>query len=208
MHFVTIVRALLISSMMAMVFFVHTGTVGADEPWASSATLAGEASVPYGWLDFCRRQPQDCNQPVLPAVDVNLTSGTWQTLNTINRRVNRTIEPVSNFEHWGTMLDHWDYPTDGKGDCKIFALYKRKLLIEAGLPRQALLMTIVRDLNGDGHTVLTIKTTKGEFVLDNLRDEIRPWDATGYHFSKRQSQENPNKWLAIAEPKARVSSLH
>ena len=109
----------------------------------------------------------------------------------------RQIEPISNFDHWGTMLDHWDYPTDGKGDCKIYALYKRKLLIESGFPRQALLMTIVRDLQGEGHAILTVKTDRGDFILDNLTDDIRPWTATGYRFLKRQSQEDPNVWVSI-----------
>jgi predicted transglutaminase-like cysteine proteinase len=180
---------------------------GTGEPHASYAALGGETSVPYGWLDFCGRQPQECNQPVLQPVDVNLSSETWQILNKIDKHVNHTIEPVSNLAHWGTMLDHWDYPTDGKGDCKIYALEKRKLLMEAGLPRQALLMTIVRDLNGEGHAILTVKTNKGEFTLDNLTDEIRPWDATGYHFLKRQSQENPNVWVAVIPSKPVVSSL-
>ncbi len=87
---------------------------------------------------------------------------------------------ASNLDHWGTTLDHWDYPIDGKGDCKIYALFKRKLLIDRGFPRQALLMTIVRDLNGEGHAVLTVKTDRRDFVLDNLSDEIRAWSATGY----------------------------
>ena len=95
------------------------------------------------------------------------------------------------------MVDHWDYPIDGKGDCKVYALYKRKLLIEQGFPRQALLMTIVRDLDGEGHAILTVKTDRGEFVLDNLTDEIRPWDATGYRYVKRQSQDDPNVWLDL-----------
>ena len=29
-------------------------------------------------------------------------------------------------------------------------------------------MTIVRDLNDEGHAILTVKTDRGEFVLDNL----------------------------------------
>ena len=95
-------------------------------------------------------------------------------LNRINKRVNAAIEPVTNLAHWGTMLDHWDYPVDGKGDCKVYALYKRKLLIDAGFPRQALLMTVVKDLEGEGHAILTVKTDRGEFVLDNLSDDIRP----------------------------------
>ena len=118
-------------------------------------------------------------------------------VNEINNKVNSAIEPISNLDHWGTTLDHWDYPVDGKGDCKIYALYKRKLLQEAGFPRQALLMTVVHDLDNEGHTILTVKTDKGDLVLDNLVDEIRPWNATGYYFLKRQSQQNPNIWVSI-----------
>jgi predicted transglutaminase-like cysteine proteinase len=165
----------------------------------SYAAVGSETSVPYGWVDFCGRRPEECNVQRLPAVDVRLTDHAWAALDRINRKVNSSIEPISNFDHWGTMLDHWDYPVDGKGDCKIYALYKRKLLLDGGFPRQALLMTIVRDLEGEGHAILTVKTDHGEFVLDNLSDEIRPWNATGYRFVKRQSQEDPNLWVSIGD---------
>jgi predicted transglutaminase-like cysteine proteinase len=165
----------------------------------SYAAVGSETSVPYGWVDFCGRRPEECNVQRLPAVDVRLTDQAWAVLDRINRTVNSSIEPISNFDHWGTMLDHWDYPVDGKGDCKIYALYKRKLLLDGGFPRQALLMTIVRDLEGEGHAILTVKTDHGEFVLDNLSDEIRPWNATGYRFVKRQSQEDPNLWVSIGD---------
>ena len=68
----------------------------------------------------------------LPATNVRLTAQNLRNL-TDKSKVNTAIEPVSNFDHWGTMLDHWDYPVDGKGDCKIYALYKRKLP-RAGFP--------------------------------------------------------------------------
>ncbi|WP_292113157.1 transglutaminase-like cysteine peptidase [Mesorhizobium sp.] len=162
-----------------------------------SATVGGRTSVPYGWLDFCHRRPKECKVPALQATNVKLTAQNMRTLKRVNRKANRAIKPVSNYDHWGTMMDHWDYPVDGKGDCKIYALYKRKLLMEAGFPRQALLMTVVRDLNNEGHTILTVKTDKGDLVLDNLVDEVRPWNATGYYFLKRQSQQNPNIWVSI-----------
>ncbi|HLH12263.1 MAG TPA: transglutaminase-like cysteine peptidase [Methylovirgula sp.] len=188
-------------------FMLGFGRGEAEELHAGYATLGSQTSVPYGWLDFCSREPQECNQPVLRPADVEVTGDTWNVLNKINRHVNHTIVPISNLAHWGTMLDHWDYPKDGKGDCKIYALEKRRELMQAGLPRQALLMTIVRDLNGEGHAILTVKTDKGEFILDNLTDQIRPWEATGYHFLKRQSQQDPNVWVAILPPKSIVSSL-
>jgi predicted transglutaminase-like cysteine proteinase len=166
-------------------------------PTASYAAVGRSTSVPYGWVDFCGRRPEECSLGKFSPVDVRLTKKTWAALQHVNKRANDAIEPITNLEHWGTMVDHWDYPIDGKGDCKVYALYKRKLLIEQGFPRQALLMTIVRDLEGEGHAILTVKTDHGEFVLDNLSDEIRPWDATGYSYVKRQSQEDPNVWLDL-----------
>lgn len=164
---------------------------------ATSAAVGGKTSIPYGWVDFCGRRPDQCKVSALPAVDIKLTPRTWSTLDRINREVNGYIVPISNLDHWGTTQDHWDYPIDGKGDCKIYALFKRKLLLDAGFPRQALLMTVVYDLHGEGHAILTVKTDRGDFVLDNLVDKIRSWDATGYYFLKRQSQQNPNIWVSI-----------
>ena len=83
-----------------------------------------------------------------------------------------------------------------------YVLQKRRMLIKAGWPREALLITVVRDRNGDGHAVLTVKTDKGEFILDNQSDEILPWTDTGYRFVKRQSQSDPNVWVSLGDPHA------
>ena len=48
--------------------------------------------------------------------------------------------------------------------------------------------------------MLTVKTDRGEFVLDNMTDRIVSWDKTGYRFVKRQSQEDQNVWVSIGEP--------
>ena len=131
-------------------------------------SVGAETSIPYGWVDFCNRHAEECTLGKLTPLDIRLDKHVWKTLNEVNAFANSAIEPISNYDHWGVTLDHWDYPVDGKGDCKIYALFKRKLLIDRGFPRQALLMTIVRDLHGDGHTILTVKTDRGDFVLDNL----------------------------------------
>jgi len=60
----------------------------------------------------------------------------------------------------------------------------------------------VRDRHGDGHAVLTVKTDKGELILDNQNDEIRLWSDTGYRFVKRQSQADPNVWISLGDPRA------
>jgi len=166
-------------------------------PDATFAPVGAETSIPYGWVDFCYRHSEECTLGMLKPVDIRLDKQVWKILNEINAFANRAIEPISNFDHWGTNLDHWDYPVDGRGDCKIFTLFKRKLLIERGFPRQALLITIVRDHRGEGHAVLTVKTDRGDFVLDNLSEAIRSWNSTGYKFYKRQAQTDPNVWLSL-----------
>ena len=165
-------------------------------PRASFAVTSGHTSVPYGWVDFCNRYGGECDGPTLPAQDIALDAHSLKTIEGVNRSVNKAVEPATDMDHW-SVVDRWDYPTDGKGDCEDYALLKRKMLIQAGLPRQALLMTVVKDHLGEGHAILTIKTDRGEFALDNMVDAMLPWNATGYRYVKRQSQEDPNVWVSI-----------
>lgn len=166
---------------------------------ASYASVGQETSVPYGWVDFCRRYEGECNDERLAPADINLSAKALREIARINRWVNAHVEPLSDMDHWG-LVDRWDYPLDGKGDCEDYALLKRKMLIELGFPRQALLMTVVKDESQEGHAILTLKTNRGEFVLDNLNDDMKPWTAAAYRFVKRQSQENPNVWVMLGAP--------
>jgi predicted transglutaminase-like cysteine proteinase len=49
--------------------------------------------------------------------------------------------------------------------------------------------------------VLTVKTDKGEFILDNQTEEVVLWSETEYRFVKRQSQSDPNVWIALGDPR-------
>lgn len=99
------------------------------------------------------------------------------TIQQINDEVNRTILSVTDQEHWG-VTDRWNYPDDGMDDCEDIQLLKRKLLHEVGLPRRALRMTVVTDEEGAGHAVLLVRTDRGDFILDNKRKEVLPWQET------------------------------
>jgi predicted transglutaminase-like cysteine proteinase len=155
---------------------------------------------PIGWVDFCNDQPKECAGQATAPRDVVLSSAAWRDLVRINHHVNTTIKPVTDLEHWG-VVEKWSYPDDGYGDCEDYVLLKRRLLIEAGWPREALLITVVRDKQGDGHAVLTVRTTKGEFVLDNQNPKVLAWTETGYRFVKRQSQSDPNVWVLLSHPR-------
>jgi predicted transglutaminase-like cysteine proteinase len=162
--------------------------------------VGGAARAPVGWSEFCTDYAPECDTKALDARDIVLTTKAWKELARINGKVNDTIKPETDLEHWG-VAERWDYPTDGRGDCEDYVLLKRRMLMQAGWPRQALLITVVRDKQGEGHAVLTVKTDKGEFILDNQNDEILLWSDTGYQFVKRQSQTDPNAWVALGDPR-------
>src|SRR5450759_4549027 len=124
---------------------------------------------PPGWVEFCARQPGECAGTTTAPQDLALSPEAWMDLIHVNKWANETIKPLTDLEHWG-VVEKWSYPDDGYGDCEDYVLLKRKMLMKAGWPREALLITVVRDKHGDGHAILTVKTDKGEFVLDNQNE--------------------------------------
>ncbi|MCJ2086671.1 transglutaminase-like cysteine peptidase [Methylobacterium sp. E-005] len=164
------------------------GKASMEEPTGAVRAIAG-------WTEFCGRMPEECTvDPAEPQV-IPLTVAVWRTLLSVNRRVNARIRPITDQAHWG-VVDRWDFPDDGSGDCEDYQLLKRRMLVERGLPRRALLMTVVIDEINEGHAVLTVRTDQGDFILDNKTDAIRPWRRTGYNFIKRAGQDGPS-WVSL-----------
>jgi predicted transglutaminase-like cysteine proteinase len=161
-------------------------------------SIGTSARPPIGWIEFCSEHTRECEVRPLEARDVVLTQKAWKDLVRINKWVNDTVKPMTDLEHWG-VVERWSYPDDGYGDCEDYVLLKRRMLMQAGWPRQALLITVVRDSKGEGHAVLTVKTDKGEFILDNQNEDILLWSDSGYRFVKRQSQTDPNTWVALGD---------
>ena len=161
--------------------------------------------APIGWVDFCAEHTFECKVAPSAPRDVVLTNKTWTDLVRINKWVNENVKPMTDMDHWG-VVEKWSYPDDGYGDCEDYALLKRRMLTEAGWPREALLMTVVREKSGDGHAVLTVKTDKGEFILDNQETKILLWSETSYRYVKRQSQSDPNRWVALGDPRPTVAT--
>jgi predicted transglutaminase-like cysteine proteinase len=180
---------------------VWAGTAGAQTQLASlpspaaAAVAVGAAKPLPAWTTFCQRYAAECAVDVSEPATVTLTPRVWQTIVSVNQRVNATVIPLTDMEHWG-VPDRWDLPTDGYGDCEDFQLQKRKLLAEAGLPRRAMRMTVVVDDEGQGHAVLMIRTDRGDFVLDNKLSTVLPWQRTGYVFVKRESEDAVG-WVSL-----------
>lgn len=185
--------------LLAAVSAPFLGVTEAADSNPGYVAVIGKTLVPYGWVDFCNRYKGECDGSPLQALDVNNTPSAMKRIRQINAWVNANVKPMSDMDHWG-VIDRWDYPTDGYGDCEDYVLLKRRLLINEGFPMQGLLVTVVRDEKGEGHAILTVKTSKGEYVLDNLDDEVRAWNKTRYRFVKRQSQTDQNSWVDLGDP--------
>jgi predicted transglutaminase-like cysteine proteinase len=161
--------------------FMHTG---------------GRTTQPVGHYDFCQRIPVECAQRTPKGSPVELTRKLWATIVNVNNSVNVRVKPRTDMEIYG-VEEYWAYPDNGYGDCEDYALEKRRELMAVGVPAGNLLMTVVRQPNGDGHAVLTVRTSLGEFILDNLEPKVLAWNDTVYTYLKRQSTENSGVWVTI-----------
>ena len=155
-------------------------------------------SAPSGYVRFCAENGGDCRSagPLMPAI--RLDADRKAELERVNRTVNEVVQPETDLDHYGET-ERWAYPDDRRGDCEDYVLEKRRRLINAGWPTSVLLITVVRDHEGDGHAVLTVVTDKGDLILDNQEAEILTWTDTGYRFVKRQSKEDPSQWVSLGE---------
>jgi predicted transglutaminase-like cysteine proteinase len=120
----------------------------------------------------------------------------------INDHVNGSIAPETD-KNLYNVAEYWTYP-NGTGDCEDYALEKRRQLIAGGWDPSTLLMTVVRQRNGEGHAVLMVRTDRGDLVLDNQDGRVLVWNDTPYQFIKRQSQTNAGKWVGIEDNRSMI----
>ncbi len=142
------------------------------------------ARAPLQMQLFCLQNPQDC-KPSKSNIVVH-SPRIEKIIRNVNAAVNREIKPTRE------KRDIWSVNVR-KGDCDDFVMTKRQRLIRAGIPASALRIAVVRTRMGEGHAVLIVKTTEGDFVLDNLRRSVVKRNATGYHYVS-VSSGNPLKW--------------
>jgi predicted transglutaminase-like cysteine proteinase len=159
----------------------------------ASPTLA-----PFQHVRFCLRYPSDCKSNPAENDHIDLDAETSELLKRVNHSVNLSIIPT--IKDYGPNLgDGWTIAPD-TGDCNDYAVTKRHQLLESGLPSKALRLSVVKTASGIGHLVLVVVTTKGDFVMDNLTEVIRPWQSTDYHWLKIQSATDSKFWYEVKTP--------
>ena len=208
--------ALLAAASLAIA--MHAPALAADKPMAAPLNLNqaqdhaspymrvfGVTPPPYGHVELCQRDPQQCDPGIWEDARRTGKGATLVELDRVNRQVNAEITPVTDKEQYG-VEDYWTIPRSGRGDCEDYALLKRQRLMQAGWPASALLMTVVFDEHSEGHAILTVRTTDGDFVLDNKNNSVKLWSHTPYQYVMRSSYLDPHVWMSL-DPQRAVPSV-
>lgn len=167
----------------------------------TSPTLA-----PFQHVRFCRQYPDDCRASHDTNTRIELDDDVMKLLKQVNHHVNLTIQATSK-SYGANLSEGWSIAPE-LGDCNDYAVTKRHELLALGLPSAALRLSVVRTSWGEGHLVLTVATTKGDLVLDNLTETIRSWRNTDYQWIKIQSAANPKFWNDVGSMIVNASLLH
>jgi predicted transglutaminase-like cysteine proteinase len=173
--------------------------------WTSSMAVAEHAgasmitgsitSQPIGHYEFCRQFSDECSIRSKRKNAPKVTAFGWEVVKKVNSLVNDHVAPLTDWELHG-QEEVWSYPGVA-GDCEDYVLLKRQMLIEKGFSASDLLITVVRRPDGEGHAVLTLRTSKGDFVLDNLANDVKIWTQTPYKYLKRQASFHTGRWVNI-----------
>lgn len=165
-------------------------------PKAGKIALGAETSPPLGFIFYCARDRSVCaprkGRSIAVGKDgrVEMGPAVAEAILTVNRAVNREIRPVAEAAN---SPDNWQANVSA-GDCEDYALTKQQRLLRAGWPSSAVLIAKVRMRDGLYHAILIARTSAGDYVLDNMTDEIRAWNGVPYRYIGVQSPANPNVW--------------
>jgi predicted transglutaminase-like cysteine proteinase len=169
-----------------------------DAVASASMVTGGLTSQPIGHYYFCKLHPGECNIHPGDLQPLKVSKAVWHEIVKVNDAVNRNVKPMSDYDHYGKD-EVWAYPDDGFGDCEDYVLEKRRELMREGISLSDLLITVVKKKDGEGHAVLTVRTSRGDYILDNLTNEVKPWTSTPYRYLKRQATDDTGRWVTIRE---------
>ncbi len=151
---------------------------------AATPTIAA-SKAPLGYQLMCLKTPSECKGGGTSVAKA--TDGTITLLKRVNAQVNAAITPRND-----GGADVWNASASA-GDCEDYLLAKRRALIKAGISASALRIAHVKTRGGVGHAILVVKTTRGDYVLDNLNRSVRPLSQAGYRIIS-MSGANPMSW--------------
>ena len=158
-----------------------------SEPFGLPAMTALPSNVSATWaglqsrllaeertLAACRTDASACPATArrfLSIVELGRQRQGRALLGRINRAVNLSIRPMSDWAQYG-VEDYWSSPletlSNGAGDCEDYAIVKYVALRESGIVPDDLRLVIVRDIKDQtNHAVLAVRYEGKWLILDN-----------------------------------------
>lgn len=152
---------------------------------------------PMAYMMFCAVYPRECQvqRIAFRGRKIDLTPERLAELTEVNQAVNRDIVPEANL--LGLAGEKWVI-NPASGDCNDYAVSKRHELLVRGWPSRSLLLAEVVVASGEHHLVVVVRTAQGDFVLDNLNPNIKPWSKVPYQWVRMQTPMNPLFWSKVA----------
>ena len=152
--------------------------------------------APMAHAMFCLQYPQDCKfqKIAFRGGKFELSPKRRRDLEEVNAKVNRSIRPEANTE--GLAGEKW-LINPKAGDCNDYAVSKQHELLARGWPSRTLLLAEVVTTWGEHHLILVVRTGEGDFILDNLSAQVRPWSKAAYQWVRVQSPRNPRFWSTV-----------
>jgi predicted transglutaminase-like cysteine proteinase len=171
----------------AMPVYGDHAATRSSEPFGREALGAPPTDLSAKWAELqsrlrseertlaaCRSSAEACPaaaQRFLSIVELGRQRQGRARLGEINRAVNLSIKPVSDWAQYGTA-DFWSAPLatldSGAGDCEDYAIVKYIALRESGITADDLRLLIVRDVKRNvEHAVVTVRNDGEWLILDN-----------------------------------------
>jgi predicted transglutaminase-like cysteine proteinase len=185
----TKLAALLSGAALALTLF-STSTASAYAPHtgiSARPTMQTAALTPFAMQVFCAKSPEQCAGGSTSS-RVTASNDLLAVLSQVNRRVNKAITPRRD------GADVWQ-ANASSGDCEDYVLTKRAQLIRKGVPAGSLRIAYTHTRSGEAHAVLVVKTSAGDYVLDNLSNQVKTLRASGYDI-RTMSSSDPTRWVA------------
>ncbi|WP_297105355.1 transglutaminase-like cysteine peptidase [uncultured Devosia sp.] len=176
-----LVLALVVTSTGGASAYHQTSTAPAFEPVVQMAAI-----TPLSMQYFCAKNRSECRSG--GSGQVTMTPDLMAMLKQVNVHVNRAIRPKVD------VSDNWSLnPT--AGDCEDYVISKRSMLIRHGVSAGSLRIAYTHTRRGEPHAVLVVRTSQGDYVLDNLNNSVKTLRASGYNI-RSMSGPNPMRWTA------------
>lgn len=174
------------------------------DPFASKATAVFPGDVAHAsakWLDLqsrilaeqsklagCQSGDNACPaaaERYLSIVQLAQQREGRARLGEINRAVNLSVRPVSDWTQYG-VDDFWSSPLAtldvGAGDCEDYAIVKYAALSDAGIAPDDLRIVIVRDVKHQtNHAVVAVRHDRKWLILDNRTMVMADAEDVGYY---------------------------